>query len=125
MKFSLKKINFVEDALLAIIFFGEPVLQLCLFYFHFDLLQDEQINVQNEEENILGSTWVDTLSEEDLVKLRPLLFVELSAVFDKAANPFPKIKPHKRKRKQGTWSTKISKYVQCMQKYRTELGDKS
>ncbi|KAK7603502.1 hypothetical protein V9T40_003501 [Parthenolecanium corni] len=62
--------------------------------------EDEQINVQNEEENILGSTWVDTLSEEDLVKLRPLLFVELSAVFDKAANPFPKIKPHKRKRKQ-------------------------
>ncbi len=59
------------------------------------------MNEQNEEENILGCTWVDTLSEEDLSKLRPLLFVELSAIFDKAAYPFPKIKPHKRKRKQG------------------------
>lgn len=62
--------------------------------------EDEQNIEQDKEERILGCTWVDTLAEEDLVKLRPLLFVELSAIFDKAASPFPKIKPHKRKRKQ-------------------------
>ncbi|XKL62665.1 hypothetical protein PGB90_002498 [Kerria lacca] len=62
--------------------------------------EDEQLNEQSKEESILGCTWVDTLSDEDLVKLRPLLFVELSTIFDKGANPFPKIKPHKRKRKQ-------------------------
>lgn len=85
----------------SISFIIECTFIVCLSEFYFVSLQDEQINVSNEEENILGSTWVDTLSEEDLVKLRPLLFVELSAIFDKAANPFPKIKPHKRKRKQG------------------------
>lgn len=69
--------------------------------FCYPVSQEEQDSEQSKEESIVGCTWVDTLSEDDLVKLRPLLFVELSAIFDKAANPFPKIKPFKRKRKQG------------------------
>lgn len=48
-----------------------------------------------------GRTWPDSLSDEDLAKLRPLLFLELSAMFDSAGIPFHKGKPHKRKRREG------------------------
>jgi len=49
-----------------------------------------------------GRTWPDSLSDEDLAKLRPLLFLELSSMFDSAGIPFHKGKPHKRKRREGT-----------------------
>jgi len=45
------------------------------------------------------------LSDEDLAKLRPLLFLELSAMFDSASIPFHKGKPHKRKRREGNTKT--------------------
>lgn len=48
-----------------------------------------------------GRTWPDWLGDEDLAKLRPLLFLELSAMFDSAGIPFHKGKPHKRKRREG------------------------
>jgi len=48
-----------------------------------------------------GRTWPDSLSDEDLAKLRPLLFLELSSMFDSAGIPFHKGKPHKRKRREG------------------------
>ncbi|XP_075229593.1 rho GTPase-activating protein conundrum [Lycorma delicatula] len=48
----------------------------------------------------LGCTYVDWLSEEDIVKLRPLLFVELTAMMDSCGVQFHKRKPHKRKRKE-------------------------
>ncbi|XP_050423540.1 rho GTPase-activating protein conundrum-like [Adelges cooleyi] len=47
-----------------------------------------------------GRTWPESLSDEDLAKLRPLLFLELSAMFDSAGIPFHKGKPHKRKRRE-------------------------
>lgn len=47
-----------------------------------------------------GRTWPDSLSDEDLAKLRPLLFLELSSMFDSAGIPFHKGKPHKRKRRE-------------------------
>jgi hypothetical protein len=50
-----------------------------------------------------GRTWPDSLSDEDLAKLRPLLFLELSAMFDSAGIPFHKGKPHKRKRREGSY----------------------
>lgn len=51
-----------------------------------------------------GRTWPDSLSDEDLAKLRPLLFLELSAMFDSAGIPFHKGKPHKRKRREGNFN---------------------
>lgn len=64
------------------------------------LYQDSQeLNSSCLEEN-LGCTYVDWLSEEDIVKLRPLLFVELTAMLDSCGVQFHKRKPHKRKRKE-------------------------
>ncbi|KAI5756237.1 hypothetical protein M8J77_023273 [Diaphorina citri] len=53
----------------------------------------------SEEVNV-GRTWVDSLGEEDLSKLRPLLFLELTALFDSCNLRFHKRKPHKRKRRE-------------------------
>lgn len=49
----------------------------------------------------MGRTWVEWLGEEDLVKLQPLAFLELSVLLDQSGVRFPKRKPHKRKRKEG------------------------
>lgn len=53
-------------------------------------------------EETIGKTWVDWLAEEDLVKLRPLLFVELTVMMDNNGVRFNKQKPHKRKRKEDS-----------------------
>jgi hypothetical protein len=45
---------------------------------------------------------VDFLAEEDLATLRPLLFLELTALMDKSGVHVGKVKPVKRKRKEGT-----------------------
>lgn len=52
------------------------------------------------EEVNMGRTWVDSLGEADLSKLRPLLFLELTALFDSCNIRFQKRKPHKRKRRE-------------------------
>lgn len=49
----------------------------------------------------MGRTWVEWLGEEDLVKLQPLAFLELTVLLDQSGIRFPKRKPHKRKRKEG------------------------
>ncbi|XP_018915682.2 rho GTPase-activating protein conundrum isoform X1 [Bemisia tabaci] len=53
-----------------------------------------------QDEMLVGRTWVDSLGEDDLVKLRPLIFLELTALLDSSGIRFHKRKPHKRKRKE-------------------------
>uniref|UniRef100_A0A8D8QRU7 Rho GTPase-activating protein 18 n=2 Tax=Cacopsylla melanoneura TaxID=428564 RepID=A0A8D8QRU7_9HEMI len=53
----------------------------------------------SEEVNV-GRTWVDSLGDEDQSKLRPLLFLELTALFDSCHLRFHKRKPYKRKRRE-------------------------
>ncbi|XP_054265939.1 rho GTPase-activating protein conundrum-like isoform X1 [Macrosteles quadrilineatus] len=53
-----------------------------------------------ESEDLQGRTWVEWLGEEDLVKLQPLAFLELTVMLDQSGIRFPKRKPHKRKRKE-------------------------
>lgn len=71
-----------------------------MFYSHvyilYTIFQD-----QSWYEETVGKTWVDWLAEEDLVKLRPLLFVELTVMMDSNGVRFNRRKPHKRKRKEG------------------------
>ncbi|RZF43448.1 hypothetical protein LSTR_LSTR001709 [Laodelphax striatellus] len=62
--------------------------------------QDTKDQKLNCSEDILGHTYIDWLSDEDVVKLRPLLFVELTAMMDSCGVHFHKRKPHKRKRKE-------------------------
>lgn len=47
-----------------------------------------------------GRTWVDFLAEEDLATLRPLVFLELTALMDNSGLRVGKTKPPKRKRKE-------------------------
>ncbi|XP_046674499.1 rho GTPase-activating protein conundrum-like isoform X3 [Homalodisca vitripennis] len=53
-----------------------------------------------ESEEVIGRTWVEWLGEEDLVKLQPLAFLELTVLLDQSGIRFPKRKPYKRKRKE-------------------------
>ncbi|KAL1464811.1 hypothetical protein WDU94_004424 [Cyamophila willieti] len=55
----------------------------------------------SEEVNV-GRTWVDSLGDEDQSKLRPLLFLELTALFDSCHLRCHKRKPHKRKRREDS-----------------------
>lgn len=48
----------------------------------------------------VGRTWVDFLAEEDMQTLRPLVFLELTALIDNAGIKIAKPKPYKRKRKE-------------------------
>ncbi|XP_067009183.2 rho GTPase-activating protein conundrum [Anabrus simplex] len=51
-------------------------------------------------ENAVGRTWVEYLGEEDLSRLRPLLLMDVTALFDTHNIAFHKRKPPKRKRKE-------------------------
>ncbi|XP_014239278.1 rho GTPase-activating protein conundrum [Cimex lectularius] len=48
----------------------------------------------------VGRTWVDFLAEEDLQTLRPIVFLELTALMDNSGLRVGKSKPYKRKRKE-------------------------
>uniref|UniRef100_A0A1B6CVI6 Uncharacterized protein n=1 Tax=Clastoptera arizonana TaxID=38151 RepID=A0A1B6CVI6_9HEMI len=50
----------------------------------------------------MGKTWVEWLGEDDLVKLKNLVFIELTIIMDDIGIRFNKKKPHKRKRKEDT-----------------------
>lgn len=56
--------------------------------------------MEREYEEGTGRTWVDFLAEEDLVTLKPLVFLELTALMDNSGLRVGKTKPPKRKRKE-------------------------
>lgn len=62
-------------------------------------LQEEEFS--RWDSNSGDKTWVDFLAEEDMVTLRPLVFMELTALMDSAGLTVSKAKPPKRKRKEG------------------------
>lgn len=47
---------------------------------------------------------IDELSENHLKKLMPLLWLDLTALYDRNNLPFQKRKPHKRKKKEGKYN---------------------
>ncbi|KAL1115670.1 hypothetical protein AAG570_005960 [Ranatra chinensis] len=57
-------------------------------------------NNEDSQDDGSGRTRVDFLAEEDMTVLRPLIFVELSALMDKSGQRVGKVKPAKRKRKE-------------------------
>lgn len=52
-------------------------------------------------EDRLGRTFFDGLGEEDRKRLRPLLLLEVTTLLDDSGAPGPKLKPNKKKRKDG------------------------
>lgn len=57
--------------------------------------------MEQDYEEGTGRTWVDFLAEEDLSTLRPLVFLELTALMDHSGLRVGKTKPPKRNRKEG------------------------
>ncbi|KAK9299250.1 hypothetical protein QLX08_007622 [Tetragonisca angustula] len=63
-----------------------------------DIWKSEALAAADDVQGRLG---IETLTQRDLTRLRPLLWLELTAVFDKYNLPLKKRKPNKRRTKAG------------------------
>lgn len=61
-----------------------------------EIWKSEALALADDVQNRLG---VETLTQRDLTRLQPLLWLELTAVFDKYNLPLKKRKPNKRRTK--------------------------
>jgi hypothetical protein len=64
-------------------------------------------------EERLGRTFFDGLGEEDRKRLRPLLLLEVTTLLDDSGAPGPKLKPNKKKRKDG-----LIQWIFCIPDYK-------